>query len=153
MKPSHKHLFTLSSCVAAAAIALASPFAAQAGPRSLSATQSDITGAAGGPSEQGDLPTSLQSTVTVMVEMDAPPAAVTYAQELKGAQADAAVRGFAPASVARIGASRSVQISAAAASQVRNEVITLDARQQTPAASSATSWRQVMLTAQRVYHS
>ncbi|HXM32319.1 MAG TPA: S8 family serine peptidase [Chthoniobacterales bacterium] len=152
MKPSHKHLFTLSSCVAAAAIALASPFAAQAGPRSLSATQSDITGAAGGPSEQGDLPTSLQSTVTVMVEMDAPPAAVTYAQALKAAQADAAVRGFAPASVARIGASRSVQISAAAASQVRNEVITLDARQQALLPSIANAGGQVIFRTQRVYN-
>src|SRR5438105_12507692 len=129
MKPSHKHLLisrrylaritTLSSCVAAAAIALASPLAAQAGPRSLSATQSDVSGPAGGPSEQGDLPTSLQSAVTVMVEMDAPPAVATYAQALKSAQADTAVRGVAPASVAKSGASRNVQISSAATSQVQ----------------------------------
>src|SRR5437879_11201305 len=118
MKSSHTHLpisrrslariTTLSSCVAAAAIALASPLAAQAAPRSLSASQSDVTGPAGGPSEQGDLPTSLQNAVTVMVEMDAPPAAVTYAQALKAAQAEAAVRGVPPASVAKNAAARTV---------------------------------------------
>ena len=152
MKPSHKYLSTLSSCVAAAALALASPFAAQAAPRSLSATQSDISGAAGGPSEQGDLPAGLQSSVTVMVEMDAPPAAVAYAQAMKAAQADAAVRGIAPASVAKIGASKSVQISAAAASQVRNEVVTLDARQQALLPSIANAGGQVLFRTQRVYN-
>src|SRR5437764_5810643 len=118
MKPSHKHLLisrrylaritTLSSCVAAAAIALASPLAAQAGPRSRSASQSDASGPAGGPSEQGDLPTSLQSAVTLMVEMDAPPAAVTYAKALKAAQAEASVLGRPPASVAKNAAASKV---------------------------------------------
>src|SRR2546421_1362999 len=144
----------LSYCtaLAAAAIAVASPLAAQAGPRSLSATQSDVSGPAGGPSEQGDLPTSLQSTVTVMVEMDAPPAVATYAQALKAARADAAVRGVAPASVAKSGTSRSVQISSAAASQVRNEVITLDARQQALLPSIANAGGQVLFRTQRVYN-
>jgi subtilisin family serine protease len=163
MKPSHTHLpisrrslaritFSLSSCVAAAAIALASPLAAQSGPRSLSATQSDISGPAGGPSEQGSLPTNLQSTVNVMVEMDSPPAVVTYAAALKAAQAEAAVFGRPPASVAKNSAATKVQISAAAASQVRNHVITLDARQQALLPSITNAGGQVIYRVQRVYN-
>lgn len=87
-----------------------------------------------------------------MVEMAAPPAAVSYAQALKAAQADAAVRGIAPASVAKIGASRSVQISSAAANQVRNEVVTLDARQQALLPSIANAGGQVVFRTQRVYN-
>src|SRR5437763_6270226 len=162
MKPSHKHLLisrrylaritTLSSCVAAAAIALASPLAAQAGPRSLSATQSDVSGPAGGPSEQGDLPTSLQNAVNVMVEMDAPPAVATFAQALKAAQAEAAVRGVAPASVAKNAAVQKVQISSAAAAQVKNEVITLDARQQALLPSITNAGGQVLYRTQSAYN-
>src|SRR5947199_199860 len=105
MKPSHKHLLisrrylaritTLSSCVAAAAIALASPLAAQA---------------------------------------------------------EAAVRGVAPASVAKNAAVQRVQISSAAAAQVKNEVITLDARQQALLPSITNAGGQVLYRTQSAYN-
>src|SRR5881392_48756 len=118
MKPSHKHLLisrrylaritTLSSCVAAAAIALASPLA--------------------------------------------PQAVATFAQALKAAQAEAAVRGVAPASVAKNAAAQRVQISSAAAAQVKNEVITLDARQQALLPSITNAGGQVLYRTQSAYN-
>jgi subtilisin family serine protease len=147
--------FTLSSCVAAAAIALASPLAAQSGPRTLNGDLSQVSAPAGVPGEQGDLPASLQGAVTVMVELDAPPAAVTYAQALKTAQAEAAALGLngrPPLSAAKNGTSKSVQISSAAASQVRNEVVTLDAAQQALLPSITNMGGRVLFRAQRVYN-
>jgi subtilisin family serine protease len=87
-----------------------------------------------------------------MVEMDAPPATVLYAQALMAAQAEAAVFGLPPASVAKNSAATKVQISAAAASQVRNQVITLDARQQALLPSITNAGGQVIYRVQRVYN-
>ena len=87
-----------------------------------------------------------------MVEMDAPPAVATFAQALKAAQAEAAVRGVAPASVAKNAAVQRVQISSAAAAQVKNEVITLDARQQALLPSITNAGGQVLYRTQSAYN-
>src|SRR5947207_8929058 len=145
----------LSACVAAAVLALASPLAAQSGPRTLSPDASDVSGPAGGPSQQGDLPPGLQAGVTVMVELDAAPAVVTYAAALKTAQAEAAALGLngrVPLAAAQNGVSKSVQISATAASQVRNEVLTLDAQQQALLPSITNLGGEVLFRTQRVYN-
>jgi hypothetical protein len=89
-----------------------------------------------------------------MVELNAPPAVATFAQALKDAQVEAArgVNGRPPASVAKGNAPQSVQISASAASQVRNEVLTLDAAQQALLPSITNMGGQVIFRAQRVYN-
>jgi subtilisin family serine protease len=90
-----------------------------------------------------------------MVELDAPPAVGTYAKALKAAQAEAAALGLnarAPLSVAKNGTSKTVQISSSAASQVRNEVLTLDAAQQALLPSITNIGGQVIFRAQRVYN-
>ncbi|MDP9100255.1 MAG: S8 family serine peptidase, partial [Verrucomicrobiota bacterium] len=114
-----------------------------------------MTGPAGEPNAQGDLPASLQGPVTVMIELDSPPAVVTYANALKAAQSEAAALGLngrPPLAAAQNGASKNVQISSAAASQVRNEVLTLDAAQQALLPSINNVNGQVLFRTQRVYN-
>jgi subtilisin family serine protease len=89
-----------------------------------------------------------------MVELEAPPASVAFSNALAVAQAEAArgVNGRPPASVAKSTNAETVQISASAASQVRNEVVTLDAAQQAILPSITNMGGQVVFRAQRVYN-
>jgi hypothetical protein len=113
-------------------------------------------------SSLADAPRHLQGKgVNVMVEMEAAPAAVSYAAALKQAQAQAdAAKNYALAhpkaktSQAILRQKQSVQISSAAATQVKSVVSSLDSAQQTlvPRLTSPEVGGTVLFRVQRAYN-
>lgn len=108
-----------------------------------------------------DAPPSMQSTVSVMVELSAPPAGVSYAAALKTAQAQTdAKRSYALAnpklksSQAVLSQKQPVQISASAARQVSGAVQQIDQAQRAilPSLTSAEIGARVFYRVQRAYN-
>jgi hypothetical protein len=162
MKSSHMNLpnprrsfarmsFTISSCVAAAAIALASPlFAAQREAALQDQAVLNAGGKADGISE---------TRVQVMIEMNTAPAVVTFAAELKVAQAEAAakqasVAGAKPPLLAAADANKlpRVEISSAATARVQNEIVQIDGAQQALIPSLQNLGAHILYRQQRAYN-
>ena len=96
----------------------------------------------------------MQDSVQVMVELNAPPATTIYAAALKQAQADAAklyASGVRPP-LSAAGQPTRVEIDAAAASQVKNQVLSNDAAQQSLLPSLGNLGANVIFRTQRVYN-
>jgi hypothetical protein len=134
------------------ALALASPIAAQSSNDSL-------------PSTTADLPPSMQKTVQVMVELSDAPAGIAYGQALQQAQAQYNQQRNYALQHPQLKSSQtflkkaststtSIQISSAAASQVKNIVSTIDQAQRSllPSLTGANIGGQVIFRAQRVYN-
>ncbi len=140
--------------LAAIAVVPVSPLLAQEDADSSAASHSALT--------NPDSPVSRQAAVTVMVEMNAAPAAVAYAEALKVAQAQAdAARNYAlshprsKSSQAFLSAKpQAVQVSSSAASQVATTVRQLDQAQRAilPNLTSADIGGKVIYRAQRAYN-
>jgi hypothetical protein len=131
------------------ALALASPLRAQQNADVVSGAAPDA------------LPPSMQKSVQVMVELSDPPAAVPYAAALKVAQAQAdAARNYALAhptaksSQAVLKSTQSVQISSAAASQVKSVVQKNDQAQKAllPQLTAGNIGGQMIFRVQRAYN-
>lgn len=137
----------VTSCVAAAAIALTSPlFAAQPVAPGGQVAETGVS--------PDNIPGSMQESVQVMVELSAPPATAIYAAALKQAEADAAkayASGVRPP-LSAAGKPVRVDIDAAAASQVKNQVVTNDAAQQSLLPSLGNVGADVIFRTQRVYN-
>lgn len=139
--------FTVTSCIAAAAIALTSPlFAAQPIAPGGQVAETGVS--------PDNFPGSMRDSVQVMVELSAPPATAIYAAALKQAEADAAklyASGVRPP-LSAAGKPVRVDIDAAAASQVKNQVVTNDAAQQSLLPSLGNVGAKVIFRTQRVYN-
>lgn len=96
----------------------------------------------------------MSASVQVMVEMDAPPAAVIYAEALKVAQASAASQPNTrvPMSAARKGDLPKVEIDSTSAARVSNHVTTLDAAQKSLLPAIANAGGKVIFRTQRAFN-
>ncbi len=143
---------TIASCVAVAAVALAAP-------QRLTSSSNSIVRGTQTPEVEQDvsgpdaIPPSMTEAVQVMVELDAPPAGVIYAEALKAAQAaavDQPVR--VPMSAAAKGAIQRVEIDSLSAARVTNQVTAIDAAQQSLLPAIANTGASVIYRTQRAYN-
>lgn len=143
---------TLMSCVAAAGLALA-------GPQRLSSISTSIVRGTSVPEAADDLsaadavPASMEEFANVMMELDATPAAVIYGEALKAAQAAVVdQRASVPMQSAAKGEVERVQIDAASAARVKDQVSTIEVAQQSLLPSVANAGATVLYRVQRVYN-
>lgn len=146
VRPTRFSFFSLGIC---AVLALASPLLAQDSlPEGTAATSA--------------LPSSMQKSVQVMVELKDAPAGVAYATALKQAQAQYDQQRNSALQHPSLKTSQALlkqtpqalQISSSAASQVKNTVSKIDSAQKAllPSLTSANIGGKVMFRAQRVYN-
>ncbi len=155
MKSTSRFTYLNSVLTILTAFALVLPLAGQAAPGTRAAQVANKA-----PANDAALPPSRQAAVPVMVEMNAAPAAVSYAAALKSAQAAFdAKRSQALAhpktrSSKRVLAQTSVQISSSAAKQIANNVRQLDQAQKAILSSltGGTIHGKVLFRAQRAYN-
>lgn len=141
---------TIAACAAAAALAFAAPQRLTSGATTRGAA---IPESAVDLNVPGAVPPSMDEFATVMVELDATPAAVIYGEALKAAQATASTAPVrVPMSAAARGESRRVEIDSASAARVQNHVSTLDAAQQALVPAIVNAGGHVVYRVQRVYN-
>jgi len=145
------------ACLTASAVAVSLPLMAQQQRPSSGISEIDVAEEV---EASADRPASMGGMVTVMVEMNDAPAAIAYSEALKVAQEQAAAeRAAALADPARRQAAskekpKAVQIDAAAASRVKDQVQKLDVAQQAlvPRLTSADIGGKVLYRVQRAYN-
>jgi subtilisin family serine protease len=141
----------LPTCLVAAAAILATPVLAQT---SISMDKEQRPGgeAVTGPGT----PQVHEGMVPVLIEMSGAPAGVTYAQELKVAQSEAAALKTGPAGIPLSATSDDkvprVQISATATSRVQSRLLAIEATQQALLPSLSNLDARVIYRTQRAYN-
>jgi subtilisin family serine protease len=148
----------MSACVAAAALAIACPLAAQQinFPKEQPLSQATVsdTGASRNSADDG----ISENRVQVMVELNAAPAAITYSAELKKAQAEAAAKGGAQVTglikppALNAGTFPRVQVSAEATQRVQSEINAIKGAQSALMPAIQNLGAHVLYTQQRVFN-
>lgn len=140
-------------CVAVAAVAIAAPQRIRS---TFSSVRETTLPEAKAPVGQDALPPSMSDSVQVMVEMDAPPAAVIYGEAYQAALKEQAPilrqSTQVPMSAAQRGETPKVEIDAVAASRVANQITTLDSAQQQLLPALANAGATVIYRTQRAYN-
>lgn len=141
---------TLAVCAAAAALAFAAPQRLTSGSTTRGAA---IPETAADFNTPGTLPPHMEEIATMMVELDATPAAVIYGEALKAAQATASAQPVrVPMSAAMKGESQRVEIDSASAARVQNHVSMIDGAQQALLPAITNAGGRVIYRVQRVYN-